>query len=48
MFDKIFDYITKNTNKHTLRYTAGTLAIIYILSNFPPRPPNNPYLLRKY
>jgi hypothetical protein len=48
MFDKIFDYLVKNTNTRALRYTTGTIAILYVLSNIPPRPPNNYYLLRKY
>lgn len=48
MFNKIFDYLVKNAKMRTLRYTTGTVAVLYILSNFPPRPPNNYYLLRKY
>lgn len=49
MFNKLFEYIVKNTNTRTLKYTTGTIAIIYIISNLSPRPPGNRYLLlRKY
>jgi len=48
MFDKLFKYFNGNLNIRTLRYTAGTIAVVYMISNFPPRPPNNKYLMRKY
>jgi hypothetical protein len=51
MFNKLVDYFLNNShrfNLRTIRYTTGTIVILYILSNFPPRPPNNYYLLRKY
>lgn len=48
MFDKLFKYFNSNLNIRTVGYTTTTVAIIYIISNFPPRPPNNKYLMRKY
>lgn len=52
MFNKIVDYLAKNSNRfdlRALRYTTGTIAILYILSNFSPRPPSGGYyMMRKY
>lgn len=50
MFNKLIDYLMKNSlDLRTVKYTTGTIAILYILSNFP-RPPStgNMYYMRKY
>lgn len=53
MFTKLVDYLVKNSDRFDLRalkYTTGTIAMLYILSNFPPRPPGGAgyYMMRKY
>lgn len=52
MLDKFYDSLINNLpryiNRNTLTYTSGTVFILYFLSNLPPRPPSNSYMMRKY
>lgn len=48
LFNSLFTHFPRYVNKNTIGYSTGTVVILYILSNFPPRPPNNGYLMRKY
>lgn len=48
MFTKLITHFPRYINLNTIGYSTGTIFILYILSNFPPRPPNNRYLMRKY